>query len=58
MFLIDIIIIFFSAIQTEDMEIIHDRKYITKEYLTGWFVIDVIAIFPFDLLIGGSDEYN
>jgi len=28
-------------------EIIDDRKVIAKNYLLGWFIIDVLAIFPF-----------
>ena len=58
MFAIDIIVIFFSAIQTEDMEILHDRKTIIKEYLTGWFLIDVLAIFPFEWVINSDQHYN
>ena len=52
MFLIDIFIIFFSAIQTEELEIIHDRKEIAVSYLTGWFTIDLIAILPFEWFVG------
>ena len=59
MFLLDIFIIFFSAFFTSDMEIVHDRKLIVTEYLTGWFLIDVLAIFPFDLIISsGGDGHS
>jgi len=31
--------------------VIEDKKTIASEYLTGWFLIDVLAIVPFDYLI-------
>lgn len=31
---------------------------IAKEYLTGWFFIDLLAIVPFDLIMGGSSDMN
>ena len=34
-----------------------DRKLIAKEYLTSWFVIDSLAIVPFDYLLV-SDNYQ
>ena len=58
-FLIDIIITFNSAYITDEFEIIYDRKSITKNYLTGWFFIDVFSIIPFDLLVSRDNEkYN
>ena len=47
LFLIDIIIIFFSATQNDDFEICDDRKQICKDYIFGWFFLDVFAIVPF-----------
>lgn len=55
-FLIDIFIIFNSAVYDDDFEIIDDRAQIIQEYLKGWFAIDVIAIFPFELIIGKDGE--
>lgn len=49
-FLIDIFVNFFSAFQNEDLVMIDDRKVICKSYLSSWFLLDMIAIFPFDLL--------
>ena len=46
-FFIDIIIIFNTALTTEDFETIDDHKQIAIHYLKGWFWIDLIAIFPF-----------
>ena len=48
LFVFDIIIIFNSAFYNEFNEILDDRKVIAKNYLTGWFTIDVVAIIPFD----------
>ena len=51
LFLIDIFILFNTAIIDDDFQIIDDRYKINKEYLTGWFLIDVIAILPFELML-------
>ena len=58
MFLIDIIVIFNTAIFDDDMNTIYDRCLLTKSYLKGWFFIDLIAIIPFSLFLGsdGSGE--
>jgi len=42
------------------MIVITDRKKIAREYLSGWFSIDLIAIIPFDLMFADSQaaEYN
>lgn len=50
LFLIDIFLNFNTAFYDDDFGIIEDRWTISKQYLTGWFVIDVLAIFPFDLI--------
>ena len=55
-FLIDIFIIFNSAVYDDNFEIIDDRAQIIQEYLKGWFAVDVIAIFPFELIIGKDGE--
>ena len=51
LFLIDIFIMFNSSILDENFEVIDDRCTIIKTYLKGWFLIDVIAIIPFDLIV-------
>lgn len=56
MFLIDIVMIFNSAIYDEDYEIIDDRCTITKNYLTGWFIIDFVPILPFELMFKSNGE--
>lgn len=46
-FLIDIIITFFSAYYNLEDEICVQHKLIAINYITGWFLIDFIGIFPF-----------
>ena len=48
MFLIDVLINCVSAFETEDFEIIDDRKTIFTTYATSWMSIDIMAIIPFD----------
>lgn len=55
LFLMDIIIIFNSAYYDEYFQIIEDRKQIAKEYLTGWFMVDTLAIIPFDVILNATD---
>jgi hypothetical protein len=58
-FLIDVIVTFFMASENNFHEINDDRKVIAKDYLKGWFTIDVLSIFPFDVLAASqSSDYN
>ena len=54
-FLCDIIATFCTAFYDEDFKIVEDRKVIAKNYLCGWFTIDVLAIIPFDYLFSTSE---
>lgn len=47
-FAIDIVLNFFFAYHNQDYEMIDDKKEIAKSYLKGWFIIDFLAIIPFD----------
>jgi hypothetical protein len=50
-FMIDIVVIFFTSLPaTDEEDEITDRKVIAASYLRGWFFVDVMAIFPFDLI--------
>jgi hypothetical protein len=56
LFGLDILVNFLSAIEDPNTgKIITDRKTIAKTYLKSWFVLDVIACIPFQL-IGPSDS--
>jgi len=50
LFLFDILVNFISAIEDENFQIVDDRSICFKEYMKGWFIIDVVAIMPFDLM--------
>jgi hypothetical protein len=47
MFLIDIIVTFFSVTKMSDGQYITNRATIAKDYILGWFFIDVVTTFPF-----------
>jgi len=54
LFLIDIIFSFNQAYDDEDFKIHDSYHEIAIKYLEGWFLIDVFAIIPFDLIIEGG----
>jgi hypothetical protein len=58
MFLVDICQIFNSAYYDENFNLVQERKVIAKNYLGSWFLVDVIAIIPFDLFMGSSNNFN
>ena len=45
---IDIIVIFFSAFYDDDFQIVEELKDIARNYMFGWFLLDLMAITPFD----------
>ena len=58
LFIFDIFLNFFVAIvDPEDGQLVFHHPTIVKEYLRGWFWIDVISVMPFDLvsLVFASD---
>jgi hypothetical protein len=50
-FLSDIIMNFITANKDENEKVIDDIKIISSQYIKSWFIIDLISIFPFDLII-------
>ena len=44
-----------SAIQDKQFIIHDDRGIIAKEYMKGWFIIDLVAIIPLDIILMTSD---
>jgi hypothetical protein len=51
-FLIDIILTFFTEVYDENNYIkINTHRDIAVRYLKGWFLFDIISIFPFELAI-------
>ena len=55
-FLIDIIIIFNTALYDKDYNLSVDRGEIACKYMKGWFFIDLVAILPFELIIPTNGE--
>lgn len=52
MFIVDIFINFRTTFLDDSLgEVISNPSKIAKHYLKGWFVIDVMAAIPFDLLL-------
>lgn len=50
-FVVDLILTFFSAIYVNGT-LINDPKNVAKRYLKGWFIIDLLAVLPLDLIFG------
>lgn len=49
LFVLDIFINFISAYQDAEYNVVDQRKEIAKNYLNSWFLLDLIAVVPFDL---------
>lgn len=58
LFLIDIGVIFNTVYYNLDMETVTDRKSIASNYLTGWFIVDLLAILPFDIILSAGTDFN
>lgn len=58
MFIIDILINFRTTYVNHNDEVVSQPARIAQHYFKGWFLIDIVAAIPFDLLIfrSGSDE--
>ncbi|XP_023211953.1 potassium voltage-gated channel subfamily H member 6-like isoform X1 [Centruroides sculpturatus] len=55
MFIIDILINFRTTYINSNDEVVSHPGKIAVHYLKGWFLIDVVAAIPFDLLLVGSE---
>ncbi|KAG5831878.1 hypothetical protein ANANG_G00284750 [Anguilla anguilla] len=58
MFIVDILINFRTTYVNSNDEVVSHPGRIAQHYFKGWFLIDIVAAIPFDLLIfrSGSDE--
>ncbi|XP_061552285.1 potassium voltage-gated channel subfamily H member 7-like [Phycodurus eques] len=58
MFIVDILINFRTTYVNNNEEVVSHAGKIAVHYFKGWFLIDMVAAIPFDLLIfgSGSDE--
>ncbi len=55
MFIIDILINFRTTYVSDNDEVVSQPSKIAVHYFRGWFIIDLVAAIPFDLLLFGSD---
>lgn len=55
MFIIDILINFRTTFVNSNDEVVSHPGKIAVHYFRGWFLIDLVAAIPFDLLLFGSD---
>ena len=46
----DIILNFRTTYVNKKGEVISQPKYVATNYLRGWFIVDLLAALPFDLL--------
>ena len=53
-FLVDILINFCTTYVDKNDKIVASRLKIATNYLRGWFIIDMLAAVPFDLLFGNT----
>jgi len=50
-FYLDLILNFFQAfVDTDTEEEVRSYKEIAKKYFWGWFIIDFVSVFPFDII--------
>lgn len=57
-FAIDMLLTFFTSIFDGEGNLVVDKKKIAKNYLTGWFWIDLISILPIDKMINVDTTKN
>lgn len=50
-FIVDTVLIFFKAYVDGDGKLVVFRSTIARKYLTSWFVVDVLACFPSDVIL-------
>ncbi|KAJ2952844.1 hypothetical protein O0L34_g7210 [Tuta absoluta] len=57
LFIIDIVLNFRTTFVSKKGEVVSDWKAIALNYIRSWFIVDLLAALPFDLLYA-SDIYN
>jgi hypothetical protein len=53
LFLIDLVLNFFSAYIDSDENVIRNHKSIVINYLTSWFAVDILSLVPINLITDG-----
>lgn len=57
-FVVDILINFRTTYVNRNDEVVSHPGKIAYHYLRGWFLIDLVAAIPFDVLVEGSKSSN
>ncbi|KAI8435135.1 hypothetical protein MSG28_003512 [Choristoneura fumiferana] len=57
LFIVDIVLNFRTTFVSKKGEVVSDSKLIALNYIRSWFVVDLLAALPFDLLYA-SDVYS
>ncbi len=55
-FLADVVITFNMAYSDRGNSWVTDRRAIARTYIKGWFFVDLIASFPFDMLLSSNND--
>ena len=58
LFFLDIIVNFLSAFEGEDGEVVDSYRVIARKYITSWFVLDLIACIPFQIIFRTEQQSN
>ncbi len=58
LFGIDIVVNFFSAFESANDELIHNRRVIARTYLKSWFAVDILSILPVSAFVNNSSDYT
>ena len=53
-FWLDILLSFNTGFYTDGEQLVTNRKYVTRNYLEGWFLLDFVCAFPWDLVTEGA----
>ena len=51
LFFVDIIVIFNTVFYDNDITVVDNHKAIAINYLRGWFMVDLLAIIPIDVIL-------
>ena len=55
-FITDVVLYFFRAFERKNNELVDDRCVIVKNYLCGWFFLDLVSAFPYTLVFQTHTE--
>mgnify|MGYP000517408041 CR=1 FL=1 len=56
LFAVDMVLQFFTARLNADSSLVTDLRVLARRYVKGWFIVDVVSVFPFDII--GAAIFN